>query len=282
MTTLPKITNKQQEILQFLYRYRFLNRIQIQQFLRHKDKVRSSVWLKDLNEKQYINRIYDPNDFINKTKPAIYYLALNGIRYLRENGEYPPEELRKRYAESSRKQTFIDRCLLLADCCIDMQARTDDKSSGRSYAYVTEADYLNPESKWNFLAESEYIHPHLYYLKRQETENGLIVTHNLLEVIEPTLPRYSLRKKIKNYVSFLNSDEWDGITRELAAEELPVILIVCPTKAELIYTKRSAKKELADIYGDGEEDIPEDIYIRFTTVEIIRFHGVTGKIWEDI
>ncbi len=282
MTTLPKITNKQQEILQLLYRYRFLNRIQIQQFLRHKDKVRSSVWLKDLYEKQYINRIYDPNDFINKTKPAIYYLALNGIRYLREYGEYPPEELRKRYTESSRKLTFIDRCVLLADCCIDMEARTACKSSGRSYSYITESDYLNPDSEWNFLAENEYIHPHLYYLKRQETESGLIDTHNLLEVIEPTLPRYSLRKKIKNYVIFLNNDDWEDAARKLDLEVLPVILIACPTKAELIYAKRRAKKELADFYGDGEEDAPEDIHIRFTTVETIRRHGVTGKIWEGV
>ena len=34
---LPKITTKQEEILALLYRYRFLNRIQIQTLMHHKD-----------------------------------------------------------------------------------------------------------------------------------------------------------------------------------------------------------------------------------------------------
>ncbi len=36
MTPQP-ITTKQQEIITLIYKYKFLNRIQIQQFLKHKD-----------------------------------------------------------------------------------------------------------------------------------------------------------------------------------------------------------------------------------------------------
>jgi hypothetical protein len=79
---LPKITSKQQDIVELLYRYRFLNRIQIQSFMGHTDKRRVLAWLKDLREKQYVTWIYS-TDFTEKTKPAIYYLGLNGIRYLK-------------------------------------------------------------------------------------------------------------------------------------------------------------------------------------------------------
>ena len=79
---LPKTTTKQQDILKLLYRYRFVDRIQIQVLMGHKDKRRIGAWLKDLREKHYIEWIYS-TDFAEKTKPAIYYLGINGIRLLR-------------------------------------------------------------------------------------------------------------------------------------------------------------------------------------------------------
>lgn len=283
MKKLPSITNKQQEILILLYTYRFLNRIQIQALLHHKDKGLSSRWLKDLRQKGYVQWIYDADDFTEKTKPAIYYLDLNGIRFLRQSEDYPEEELRKRYAESSRKQTFIDRCLLLADCCITMDAITTSNDN-RTYSYITtEADYADPDSAWNFLVESEYAHPHLCYRREQYTEDDFIITHHLLEVIDPTLPRYSVRKKLKNYIQFLDSNEWENGTKEMeSVDELPIIMVACPTKAELIYAKRYTRKELAKTYGDDEDDVPEDVKIRFATAEQIRKYGVTGRIWEGI
>src|ERR1039458_4149791 len=121
---LPTITTKQQEILQLVYRYRFVDRIQIQALMGHKDKRRSSRWLKDLKEKHYIEWIYDDTNLTNKTKPAVYYFGLNGIRALRTNGEYLPDELRKRYHESSRQLGFKDRCLLIASCGVSLEAKT--------------------------------------------------------------------------------------------------------------------------------------------------------------
>ena len=56
--------------------------LHIQKALNHKDKRRVQAWLKDLREKHYVEWIYS-TDFIEKTKPAIYYLGINGIRYLK-------------------------------------------------------------------------------------------------------------------------------------------------------------------------------------------------------
>ena len=44
---LPKLTPKQQNILVLLYQYRFLNRIQIQTLMGHKDYRRINAWLAD-------------------------------------------------------------------------------------------------------------------------------------------------------------------------------------------------------------------------------------------
>ena len=55
LTQIPKITYKQREILHLLYTHRFLTRIQIQKFLKHKDKKTINLWLKDLRDKEKID-----------------------------------------------------------------------------------------------------------------------------------------------------------------------------------------------------------------------------------
>ncbi|HEU4965914.1 MAG TPA: hypothetical protein VFT53_00345, partial [Candidatus Saccharimonadales bacterium] len=55
---LPDITAKQVAILELIYRFRFVNRIQIQALMHHRDYRRINAWLKDLREKQYVEWIY--------------------------------------------------------------------------------------------------------------------------------------------------------------------------------------------------------------------------------
>lgn len=255
--TLPPITTKQQEIIKLLYKYRFLNRIQIQQLLNHKDKRRIISWLKDLREKQYIDWRYDSTDFVAKSRPAIYYLSLNAIRHLRDQNQYPSQELRKRYKESERTQVFIDRCLLAADCCIALR---DKSNNDVSYTFVLPADYIGMTNQYHFLAD---LQPHLYFSKYQDNK----VTNYLLENFDATLPHYQLRKRFKDYVDFL--DEWND-----ANGPQPIALLVCATVADLLYIKRRVKK-LA-------EDEGVDSHVRVTTLVKIKTSGVASMIWEEV
>jgi hypothetical protein len=242
----------------------------------HKDYKTINVWLKDLREKHYVEWIYS-TDFTEKTKPGIYYLGLNGIRWLKANQGHPVEELRKRYREPARSRTFIDRCVLLTDCCITLEkrnAKTDDGSSGSThYSYVTESDYTGPDNDYHFLAESELIQPHLCFVKDKETQNDAITTNYLLEVFDATMPRYRVRKRLKNYIEYLDSNDWQSETDE--DEPTPIALFVCPTRADLIYCKRATKRLLEDVWED------EDIHMRFATVGKLKEYGVVGKIWEE-
>lgn len=257
MTTLPSITTKQQEILTLIYKYRFLNRTQIQALLKHKDKRRIISWLKDLREKQFVDWRYDATNFIAKSQPAIYYLSINGIRYLRETGEYPSEELRKRYKEPARTQTYIDRCLLIADCFIALQVKSTDELE---YSCVLLADYIDDKNPQHFLSE---LKPHLFFTKRHDGET----INNVLENFELTLPRYQLRQRIKDYVDYI--DAWDEEN-----SPAPIALFICATTADLMYVKRRAKKQI-------EESGNDDMIIRATTLEKVKATGVASAIWED-
>jgi hypothetical protein len=297
MTELPKLTKKQQVILKLLYRFRFLNRIQVQALMDHKDPKTINLWLRDLRAKGYVEWIYSTH-FAEKTKPAIYYLGLNGVRYLRtltrtvedEGGKtvvptYPPDELRKRYREPTRSQTYIDRCILIAECCITLE-RADAKSeaSGKKlrFYYQTEADYLLERSYYHFILESELIQPSLVFCKDRLDDEGKEETtleSYILEIFDPTLPRYRMKKRLGDYVKYLDDEgsEWQEQTN---TEKLPIVLFVCPRTTDLIYAKRRTRKLIADAWEWKDED-EERPRIRFTTAEKLNQHGLLSKIWEE-
>ena len=301
MTELPKLTKKQQEILRLLYRFRFLNRIQIQAFLGHKDPKTINLWLRDLRPKGYVEWIYSTH-FAEKTKPAIYYLALNGVRYLRtltrknkaDDGTvevvstYPPEELRKRYKEPTRSQTYIDRCILVTDCAVALEredAANEAKGKKLRYYYQTEADYLLERSYYHFVLDidDELIRPHLIFCQDKLNKDGKeekTVESYILEIFDPTLPRYRMKKRLGDYVKFLD-DEGDEWKEQTDTEKLPIILFVCPRMSDLIYAKRRTRKLVADAWYWEDEDA-EKPRMRFTTVDKLKQGGLLAKeIWEQ-
>ena len=79
---LPDITERQKEIVDLVYQYRFINSKQLQRLFNHKDARRINTWLRDLVEKKYLGRIYSKK-LLENTKPAIYYLMNNGIIWAR-------------------------------------------------------------------------------------------------------------------------------------------------------------------------------------------------------
>ncbi len=270
---LSTITPKQQALIRLIYRYRFLERKQLQTLLGHKDKRRISAWLKDLREKQAISWFYEP-DSPGKSKPAIYFIDRVGIQLLRRLGDLPEEQLRKRYQEAAKQRDFISRCLLLADCCLHLEGRNSNDDEV-TYTYALGPDFADPESDYYFLSESEFIHPDLAFTKESNTHSGFEKQAYFLNVFNPTMPRYIVKKKLKGYVEYLDSDEWE---KQVGDEEMPIILIACPSTAELIYAKRYTRKLLED-YGLQDQQAAQ---IRFATTEKVRRHGLTGLIWEEL
>lgn len=258
--TLPKITNKQQEIIKLNYQFRFINRIQIQKFLNHKDKKTINLWLKDLTQKDYLKRIYDGETFGKNTLPAVYYLSLNGIKFLKTQEEYDKKLLQKIYQEENRSEIFISDCQFLVEICLNLKAQSKD---GVFYDFAMASDYTSPDSPYNFLSE---LTTQLAFIKQKKATKS----YYLLEILNTTLPNYRIRKRIKDYISFLLNYEWTEYFKTA-----PRILFICQTKELLISTKRMTKRLLVD------EDL-EDIHISFALEDEVRKQGVTADIWEEV
>jgi len=257
--TLPKITKKQQEIIKHNYQFRFINRIQIQKLLNHKDKKTINIWLKDLTQKDYLKRIYDEKTYGKNTLPAVYYLSRNGIAFMKIQEGYDKKILQKISQDKNRSEAFISDCQLLADICINLKAQS---INGVSFEFKTVNDYIDSNSPYRFLSE---LTAQLMFVKKKKTSRS----YYLLEIFNSTLPKYRIRKRIRDYTSFLSNYEWVEYVKSA-----PNILFIFQTKELLISSKRFTKKLLAD------QEI-KNIHISFALEEDVKKQGVTAEIWED-
>lgn len=260
--TIPYITPKQQEIPKLLYKFRFLNRLQIQKHLGHKDKRRINSWLKDLSEKEYLEKVAKDNTFEQRTKLTIYRIGINGIRFLGIQNDCSSEIIKKLYKDKNRSDNFINKCILLSDVYLTLKINV-------SFEIITSDDLISPEFHFHFLKDFS---PDLVYKETKKTKSKSKHIYNLLTVFETTLPRYSIRKSVRNYFDFYQSSEWE----ENTGKTFPIVLFICPTKTDLIYVKRYSKKLLE------ENQSPEDLRIRFSTVDEVKEFGITGEIWEEV
>ncbi len=258
---LPNITNKQQQLPILLTKFRFLHSAHFQSLLKQKDKRRINKWLKDLTEKKYLVRISStlPEE---DNRSAVYRMGLNGIRFLKTQKRYSTRLIKNLYRENERSQTFINQCLLLADIYLTLR---DKISTDVEYTAIVANDIINNPSL-EFLAE---LNPQLYFIKQEGDQQK---NYYLLELFEPTLPNYSVKKRIKKYIEFFWSNEWENNVDD----PFPIILLVCPSKSKLQSAKRATKKLFE------EEQDPEGLRIRFTTLDEIKKQGVIGEIWEEV
>lgn len=100
----------------------------------------------------------------------------------------------------------------------------------------------------------------------------------LLKVFDPTLPRYRLKKRLENYIEFLD-DEGSDWQEQTSTAKLPVVLFVYPRASDLIYAKHRTRALLADIWEREDKDRPS---VRFTTTDKLKTDGLlTRDNWEE-
>ena len=257
--TLPKITNKQTEILTLIYQFRFLNRTQIQQFLKHKDHRRINTWLKDLTEKEYLNKIYS-NATVILMSPTIYYAGINAIRYYKSLNQDNSTYLKKLYRDHERSRSFIEDQIFLADICLNLRVISDQGKI--KYSFVTAAG-VTSNHLYKFM---EDLSPQLIFTKKSKPQFKQFV----FVILDSTQPKYMIKKKMKNYIELFYTNEWE----ENIGKPSPTVLFACQTLALMIYAKR-AMRWLLDDYQN-----PEEFEAWFATNASIREHGISAEIWE--
>ena len=189
--TLPHITNKQKEIILFIYRFRFLNRIQIQKLLKNKDHRNINSWLKDLNEKNYIIRIYEKSNQKN-TLPAKYFLSVNSITYLKSIG-IDSSLLKKFRQEKRRSDNFIEKSIFIAE--IYLKLLSLETMQNDSFKFYSQSDFPKNGVIRELLPDFAYVY---------KVNNKL--QHFVGEIFTDTMKPYQVLGRIKKYLEYFEDD----------------------------------------------------------------------------
>lgn len=220
-TQQSKITKRQMEILHLLYRFRYLNRLQIQTLLNHKNHRRIHPWLNTLTELKFIIRSFDKK---LAASSAVYSLDTGGRKYLRDNTKREDINravLAKGWRDKKYSHKFQEHCLFLADIYFSL---LEFCAEGQSVLkFHTKNDLYGMEGIISPGPDA--------YFSIKDSDGGII--RYFLEIFDD-VPSVALRKRVKQYLAYYESDEWQDSTNT----DFPVIVLICPNnkaKGHLYY-----------------------------------------------
>lgn len=219
----PNITKKQYLILNYLYRFRFLNRRQLSILMNHKDPRRLNAWLSDLTKKGIIGRIYS-RKIGEGNKPAIYYLAQKSIRLLIDCFGVERKWLENRvYREKKDSERFRIRSNYIANMYLGLKRKA-----------AVEKESLLFFTKVDLIPHKYLIHPlpdaYIAFGK------GVKIKRYFVEYIDPDCPRFVMRNRLTDYIEYYQSKKFQKTTKH----PFPSTLIICPNET----TKKFLIKEV--------------------------------------
>ncbi len=233
--TLPPITDKQKEIISNIFRFRFINRVQIQKLLHHQDYHRINIWLKDLTEKQYLQKDHKQT-FEGQTKPTVYNLGINGIRFLKTQKNVNKSDLRKYYGESKKSEKFKKQCQLIVDVYLAITQKYPDIT-----LFFTRADFPAKGVIRDIMPSFGFI--------REEEGNRIAY---ICELFQYGKPRGYYPIRIKKFINFFKDEE---DTR---------ILFICATSGLRNYIEKITENMV------NGESLSGNIYFKIITYQDLK------------
>ncbi len=249
-----KLTNKEIEILILLYRFRYLNRVQIQRMLSHKSRTLVVAWLKKLSEMKLVNYEFDKKFACN---PAVYSLNLLSRKYLKNHPQVQSNLLNRVWREKNYTEGFKEHCLFLADINLSLLDLVSQTKGVLHFSTKTD------------LYGKKYIiqpKPDCFFEIEEENED---TNQYFLDSLNDLPPRI-LRMRARRYFEYYDSDIW---FEKYPDKLFPEIIFVCPntrTKGHLYFYIRSQLDEYPEL----------NFYL--TTKELVQKNGLTSKTLEKV
>lgn len=254
---LPKTSNKQKEIIKLILTFRYLNSNQIKTILNHKDIRRINTWLKNLYLDKYLKRDYTPT-FGLSHKSAIYYIGLNGIRYLKKQGLIDSDYAKRLYGEKNKSEIFKNHHIFLADIFLQLkEEERQNKKLGLTYTYLSQSELWEYEELRELKIDA--------YIKKTKIKSK--TKRYFLTLFDKYVPDYVLEYKVKEYIKFYRSNKWKEV---IASKYFPTVLFILPNTQKLSIIRKHIKK--------SHPQFP----INLTTSKEVQTKGFTADIWEGL
>ncbi len=247
---LPPITTSQKKILQLLYKFRFLTRVQIQDILQNKSTSNINEWLKDLFDKQYLGRIVNEDPTI-RTVSTIYYISKNGIKYLRSDSSYNELYIRRLYEQDESSRQFVELSIFIADIYLQL---FNNHKNDTEFVFYTRSDY----SLDGLMKE---ISP--FFVFRKGRNKG----YYLCEIFREKLPRYAREPLVRKYITKL---------KQYDSPETPsTVLFIC-------HDRKQEKKVASLSKSTLLEEDAGNIKVFTAIQDEVKRQGIEKDIWTDV
>jgi hypothetical protein len=203
----PRITKKQLDILTLIYEFRFVNNKHIQAKLKQKDEAQARQSIGILFKKGYIGRKRSGKDQMIGAY-ASYHLLPSGIQALhKKEPKLSAKSLKVIHRDRYASPGFIKRCQVLGDINLELMRLYTEKIN-----FFTKSNMR----KYNFLPKPL---PDGYIPFPMASDQ---YKYFFLDLYEDS-PLHSIaRRKIRQYIQYAESKEWENNTNE----PLPTILMI--------------------------------------------------------
>lgn len=299
---LPDITERQAEIIDLVYRFRFINRVQLQRYFNHKDARRINTWLRDLVAKGYLGRIYSKK-LLENTKPAIYYLSNNGIIQIRyrmgadygaKDEKLEVRQIKKFYEDKNASKTFINHCITLFELFLQLEEnkRKQNSISEKNKTGKKKRDYFIETKTELWIQQQVYDQrysdgeefdeikgyiPDLFIeqASNPETKQESFNTF-FLELFPSHMPKWAIKHRIKEYIRMKEEDGWKNFVHW--SDVAPAIILIFPHHRKINMVVQFIRDELERSYES------EGLTFLLTTYQKAMSETLLGgaKVWKLI
>lgn len=243
-----KLKDRQLQILMLLYRFRFLNRIQIQKLLNHKNHTLVIHWLNELVKTKHI-----VSEFKRQlgNVPSVYFLGTNGRRELIKRSDVKHKLLKRIYQEKKSSLSFRNHCMAVADIYLSLLSLTEKNKAKLTFYTTVDLNDL----KYLILP-----HPDAFFSIQQKE----FTKRYILDVFNPLASEKWLYKRVKQYFNYYEEEYWQDHNQN----PFPEIIFICFDEK----TKKTLKK-----YIMKGLDNEENINFSLTTMEEIKTLGISKE-----
>lgn len=255
--TINDLTDKQFEILLLIYRFRFLTRNHIQQFLNHKNHSLIIRYLKQLSDYQLINKIHSTTR-ADINSPAIYFLANKSKSLLKAYEEVNPDLLGRVYREKYRSESFRNHCLLLADLYFLFQ-----KAAGEQKAIC----HFYTSTDISTIAYTPLPLPDAYVTIKEKNKH---IKRYFLDIFNDGMPMFAVRRRINQYCRYYAGNFWQDHNKD----PFPKIFLICPT----VRVQKSLLKSIPQTLETEDSDISFFLGLKDDLIK----RGIRLDSWEAV
>lgn len=224
------LNKKQLDVLRLFYRFRFVTTYLLTQALQTKSKIKMNERLKILLDQEYIGRNFEPEYHLLR-KHASYYLLPKGIDALKQipDNKLDTSILRNIRKDKTASDQFIDYCLGVFGVYCQLKTVYGD-----SLHFFTKSQLVNKYEYFSEFVPSVYMR-----LEINDVENDFFI-----EYLESSKPFFTVVQRLKQYIEYADSGEWEAGTNS----DFPKVLLVCdkPSLQNRLLKRTAAVIEDAD------------------------------------